>query len=104
MPGSLWGEDDILGQHADHGRNLLLAIHEFLAGVGLELVGHLTVDPGQDPNQVTAGTVLLQHLAQRLHEPRTFGGVAPREVTCGRERETSAQGDQGGNGVGGCAY
>ena len=43
------GEDQVPSQHTCHTRNLLLLVHDVVAGhVGLEVEGHLPGHPGKD--------------------------------------------------------
>lgn len=62
---------------------MLLAAEAGQGGGGLEAQRHPAVDPRHDLHQLHLFAVLLQHLAQRLHEPGAVGGVSPRVVACG---------------------
>lgn len=81
----LRSEYEVLGQHRDDGRNLLLACHVNLCGVRLKLVGDFVVDTRQQRHKVELTAELLHHSVQRLNEPRTLHGVTPREVACQRQ-------------------
>lgn len=82
-----FAEVDVLGEHGDHGGHLLHAGAVGLVGVGLEVVRHSLVDERHHVQQLHALVrVPLQHLAQRLDEPRAVVVVAPRKVTCGNRR------------------
>ena len=70
------------GEHGHDLWDLLLLVHKLLAGVRLVLVGGDVIGPREDPHDLLAVAVLLQDTRQRLHEPRAFARVAPREVAC----------------------
>lgn len=67
------------GQHGGGARNLLLLMHRRgVWGVRLEVVCNTLTDKRQQRQQIVAFAVLIKFGAQRLHEPRALGGVAPR--------------------------
>ena len=68
-------EIEVLGQHGDDARDLLLGAEAWRAGGRLEVQRHLVVDARHDLHQLQRAAVFLQHLAQRLHEPRAVGGI-----------------------------
>jgi hypothetical protein len=77
----LGSENDITGEHGHNGWHLFLLVHEFFAGVGLELICYLFVDTGEDPHDVSFLAVFLQVVAQRLDKPGSLGGISPGEIT-----------------------
>ena len=65
--------------------HLFLARHDRVVHVRLELVGHAAADARHHREQVErvlAAGVALEHVAQRLDEPRAAHRVAPRVVAC----------------------
>ena len=73
-------EVEVLDQHGGGGWHLLLIILLWIRGAGLEVQRHLVVDARHDLHQLHGAAVFLQHLAQRLDEPRAVGGVPPGVV------------------------
>ena len=75
---TLRSEEELLGEHADYARNLSLATHFRVGRVGLEVVGDATIHGCEQLKQTIGAAALVQHVTQRLHEPGTVLGVAPR--------------------------
>ena len=88
-------EVDVTSEHGGDTGDLFLAVHELLAGVGLEVVGHPPGHARHHAQQVHALPVLPQHVHQRLDEPWAARGVTPGKVTCqdtqGQRRVSSRQ-------------
>ena len=73
-------EVEVLGQCGGDGWHLLLLIAPWIQGERLKVQRHLVVDPRHDLHQLQLAAVLLQHLAQRLHEPGACALVPPGVV------------------------
>ena len=72
------GEDQVPSQHTCHARNLLLLVHDVVAGhVGLEVKGHLPRHPGEDGEQVGGVGLPLKNVDQSLDEPAACRRVPP---------------------------
>lgn len=76
-------------QHGCHARDLLLLVHHRnVRRVGLKVVRHPLGYERQQRQNVVLLSVLVQLLAQGLHEPRALLSVAPRvEARDGRVRD-----------------
>ena len=59
-----------------------------LRGVGLEFLRQYLIGAGKHPHDLFAVSMFFKDTCERLLEPRAFGGVAPREVTC-QQRHTT---------------
>ena len=76
------GEDQVPSQHTCHTRNLLLLVHDVVAGhVGLEVEGHLPGHPGEDGEEVGGVGLPLQDVHQRLNKPAACCCVPPAVET-----------------------
>ena len=62
-------EEDVACQHRCYTWNLLLAVHELLAGVGLKVVRNLLADTGHHGEKVHALPVVTKDVHQCLDEP-----------------------------------
>ena len=72
------GEDQVPSQHTCHTRNLLLLVHDVVAGhVGLEVEGHLPGHPGEDGEEVGGVGLPLKHVHKSLNKPAACCCVPP---------------------------
>jgi hypothetical protein len=78
--GGLADEENVPREHGCDAGDLFPLVHHVIPRrVGLEIQGHPARHASHDGEQVAGGRrVTGQLLAQRLHEPRPIGRVAPR--------------------------
>jgi len=75
-------EIQLLGEHGDHTRDLLLLGEPLVLGPGLEAGGHHVVDPCQDLHDLQLLAKLIEDVAQGLDEPGPAARVSPGVVPC----------------------
>lgn len=75
-------EIQLLGEHGDHTRNLLLFAEPRVFGPGLKAGGHHVVDPCQYLHDLQLLAKLIEDVAEGLDEPGPAARVSPRVVPC----------------------
>lgn len=84
-------EVEVLGEHGDHTRDLLLLVELWVVALRHEVPGHLVVHPGEDLQEVQAFPVLIQGGTQGLHEPGAAFCAPPRVIAFNRTRRRASQ-------------
>ena len=79
-------EIQLLGEHGDHTRYLLLLAEARVLGPGLEAGGHHVVDPRQDLHDLQLLAKLIEDIAEGLDKPGSPARVPPGVVPCGGSR------------------